>query len=97
MEKVTLQTPVERKGSDPIAEVGLRRPAVGDLRGMGLTDLLRMDVKAMERILPRITVPSLLPEEVAALDVADFMALAATVVGFLATRGQIAALTAGEA
>lgn len=97
MEKVTLQTPVARKGEGDVAEVSLRRPTVGDLRGLTLTDLLRMDVKAMERLLPRITMPSLLPDEVAALDVADFLVLAGATVSFLATAEQMAALAADRA
>jgi hypothetical protein len=49
-------------------------------------------VRALERLLPRVTQPSLLPEEVAALDPADFLALAGTVVSFFATPDQMAAL-----
>jgi hypothetical protein len=86
MQKVTLETPVARKGADPITEVALRAPSVGDLRGLKLTDLMQLDVKAMERLLPRITLPSLLPEEVAALDVADFFSLAGAAASFLATK-----------
>jgi hypothetical protein len=86
MDKVTLQTPVARKGSEPITEVTLRRPTVGDLRGLTLLAVVQLDVKAHERLLPRITLPSLLPEEVAALDPADFMALAGVAASFLATN-----------
>lgn len=92
MTKITLVTPVERKGADAIREVTVREPKVGDLRGLALTDVLRMDVKALERLLPRVTLPGLLPEEVAALAPADFLALAGTVVSFFATPDQIAAL-----
>jgi hypothetical protein len=51
-----------------------------------------MDVRAMERLLPRITQPALLGEDVAGLDPADFLALAGAVVGFFATADQMAAL-----
>jgi hypothetical protein len=41
-----------------------------------------MDVKSMEKLLPRITVPPLLPDEVAALDIADLFALAGIAASF---------------
>ncbi len=87
MEKVTLQTPVLRKGSDPITEVTLRKPCVGDLRGCGsMIELVKMDVRAVEKVLPRITSPSLLPEEIAVMDIADIFALAGVLSGFFATQ-----------
>lgn len=92
MTKITLQTPVARKGSDPVAEVTVVKPTVGTLRGLKLTDVLQMDVRAMERLLPRITRPALLAEDVAGLDPADFLALTGAVVGFFATPDQMAAL-----
>jgi hypothetical protein len=96
MGKVTLVTPVKREGTDPVAAVEVRKPSVGDLRGLKLTDVLQMDVRAMERLLPRITQPALLPLDVAALDPADFLSLAGTVVGFFATPDQMAALDRDE-
>ncbi|MCA3488708.1 MAG: phage tail assembly protein [Rhodobacter sp.] len=92
MTKVKLTTPVSRKGADPVAEVTVAKPTVGTLRGLKLTDVLQMDVRAMERLLPRITQPALLGEDVAGLDPADFLALAGAGVGFFATADQMAAL-----
>jgi hypothetical protein len=40
MGKVTLVTPVKREGTDPVAAVEVRKPSVGDLRGLKLTDVL---------------------------------------------------------
>ncbi|WP_413874171.1 phage tail assembly protein [Albidovulum sp.] len=88
---VTLSAPLDRKGGPMITSVGLRKPDVGALRGMKLTDVLQMDVNAMIRLLPRITTPALLPDEVAALDPADFLSIAGTVVGFFMTAEQLAA------
>jgi hypothetical protein len=82
MMKVSLETPIQRKGADPITEVSLRKPTVGDLRGLKLIDVGQMDVKAVERLLPRITVPPLLPDEVAALDIADLFVLAGMAASF---------------
>lgn len=89
MSEVTLVAPLKRASGDVVA-VGLRKPDVGCLRGLKLTDVLQMDVNALSRLLPRITEPSLLPDEVAALDPADFLALAAQVVGFFATAEMVA-------
>lgn len=72
--------------------VGLRKPDVGTLRGLKMTDILQMDVNAMLVLLPRITEPALAPSEVSLLDPADFMSLAGRVVAFFLTADQQAQL-----
>ncbi len=84
---ITLTEPVKR-GDEAIASVGVVRPDVGALRGLKLTDLLQMDVNVMLKLLPRITRPALLPDEVAALAPADFLELAGTVVNFFVPTEQ---------
>lgn len=80
---IPLETPLKR-GDDEIKSVTLRKPAAGALRGLDLTDLLRMDVTANIKLLPRITLePTLTEQEVAALDPADLVSLASEVAGFL--------------
>ncbi len=91
MQKVKLLTPITR-GDAKFGEVTLRKPEVGALRGLKLTDVLQMDVAAMERLLPRITEPALLPADVAGLDPADFLTMAGAVVGFFMGPEQLAAL-----
>lgn len=86
MDKVTLQTPVKDRHGGEIICVGVRAPTVGDLRGLKLLDVMQLDVKAIEKLLPRITDPSMLPEQVAALDLADFAALAGVAASFFATK-----------
>lgn len=93
MAKITLSTPILRKDAEPITTIELRKPAVGELRGLKLTDVLQMDVTAMLKLLPRITSPALDGAEVAALDPADFMGLAGRVVGFFMTPEEQRALT----
>lgn len=86
---ITLDTPLKR-GETEITEVTLRKPASGELRGLEIHDLLRMDVTANIKLLPRITTPTLTEAEVAALDPADLTQLASEVTGFLlpkAARG----------
>jgi hypothetical protein len=95
MTKLTLITPVKREGGD-IALITLRKPDVGSLRGLKLTDILQMDVNAMLVLLPRVTEPALMPNEVAALDPADLMTLAGRCVGFFLSPEQQAELAATE-
>ncbi|MFU5016745.1 phage tail assembly protein, partial [Pseudomonas aeruginosa] len=52
-------------------------------RGVSLLELMQMDVQALSKVLPRITSPSLTPQEVSAMDPADLMACGVTVSGFL--------------
>lgn len=77
---IELDTPVKR-GESTIAVVTLRKPSSGELRGIQLSDLLQMDVAALIKLVPRI---SLLTEgEVRAMDPADLVAIGVKVTGFL--------------
>jgi len=84
-EPVTLDTPIVR-GETTVSQVLVRKPGAGELKGVSLINLLQMDVNALITVLPRVTVPTLLQHEVAALDPADLMQLGTEVVGFLMTR-----------
>lgn len=90
---ITLASPVAR-GRETIAEVAVRKPTSGALRGMKLTNVLTMDVSTMLVLLPRVTEPALLPDEVADLAPADLLALSAAVVGFFMTPAQAAQVEA---
>jgi Phage tail assembly chaperone proteins, E, or 41 or 14 len=83
-----LVTPIQRPAGAAVTSLSLRKPDVGALRGLKLTDVLQMDVNAMIKLLPRITEPALMPDEIIALDPADFMSLAGQVVGFFMTPEQ---------
>lgn len=76
-----LVTPIKR-GETKIAEVSLRMPDTGALRGLKLTNVLQMDVNTMQVLLPRISEPALLPDEVASLNPADLLLLSGEVVSF---------------
>lgn len=79
---ITLDSPIVR-GEQTITSVQLRKPAAGELRGVALSDLLQMDVAALQTVLPRITSPALTTHDVAQLDPADLVQLAGGVVSFL--------------
>jgi len=79
---VTLDEPIVR-GNLTIKEVYVRKPKSGELRGLSLTSILNLDYTALEALLPRVTLPRLLKQDIAALDTADLMQLGGEVIGFL--------------
>ncbi len=79
---ITLQSPIKRSETS-IDAVVLRKPTAGELRGVSLVELLQMDVSAISKVLPRITVPTLVQEEIAGMDPADLLAMGAAISGFL--------------
>ncbi|MDN4572900.1 phage tail assembly protein [Pandoraea cepalis] len=84
-EVITLDTPIQR-GETAIAEVEVKRPGAGQLRGVSLYELGQMQVDALIKVLPRITTPTLTELDVARLDPADLMLFGLTVVGFLTPK-----------
>jgi hypothetical protein len=88
---VTLDFPIKR-GAAEITEITLRKPMAGELRGVKLTDLLTLEAGAVRLLLPRVTIPTLLPHEVDQLDPADFTELATTVAGFFVRKSTREAL-----
>ncbi|MCL6620435.1 MAG: phage tail assembly protein [Thermomonas hydrothermalis] len=94
--EVTLETPIQR-GDQAIAAVSLRKPTAGELRGIALADLLRLDVAALMALLPRITTPALTTHDVAQLDLADLTAIGTEVLGFFMTQADRAALPSSPA
>lgn len=86
---ITLETPLDR-GGQKITEVTLRKPRSGELRGVSLTDLLQMDVTALQTVLPRITEPVLHKPDVINLDPADLVQLGTKVTSFLLPKAALA-------
>ena len=82
---VTLEEPIQR-GNSTITELQLRRPKAGELRGMTLVDVAHLDVLALQKLLPRITVPTLTMQEVGNLELSDLMTMGSEVVNFLAKK-----------
>ncbi|MBT0961677.1 phage tail assembly protein [Denitromonas iodatirespirans] len=86
MKTITLEKPIVRGKDDKISEIteiALRKPASGELRGIVLSDLLKMHADATMAVLPRICEPKLTPPEVAAMDPADLFACAVEISNFL--------------
>ena len=82
---IELEAPIQR-GSSIVSSITLRKPDAGTLRGIVLSDLLRMEAGAVADLLPRITEPPLLPHEVARMDAADLMSCAVEISNFLLPR-----------
>lgn len=89
---ITLDTPI-RRGDTTIERITLRKPKSGELRGISLTDLLQMDVNALCTVLPRISTPMILKQEVGDMDPADLVQIGTMVSGFLLPRAALAAVS----
>lgn len=82
---VALDTPIKR-GNQEITEVTLRKPTSGELRGTKLSDLISLDVIALQKVLPRISSPTLTENDVAMMDPADLCQLGGVFVSFLYSK-----------
>ena len=79
---ITLDEPIKR-GATTIASITLRKPKSGELRGLSLTELLNMNVTALQALIPRISMPLLNKAEVADMDAGDLTQCGIMVVDFL--------------
>lgn len=82
---VKLSTPIKRSTGE-VAELTLRKPATGELRGIKLMDLMQMDVNALGVLLPRIAQPTITKADVDAMDLADVLELGVAVIGFFEAK-----------
>ncbi|MFV9655905.1 phage tail assembly protein [Pseudomonas sp. NY15366] len=81
---IPLAQPIKR-GKTEVKEITLRRPGSGELRGLKLADLVQGDVTSVIRLLPRISQPTLVDQEAAAMDVYDLTNCADQIAIFLQT------------
>lgn len=86
---VTLDTPIIR-GETEVSTITLRRPKAGELRGLSIADIARLEVTAMLKLLPRITTPILNEAELANLPSEDLTALSNEAGSFLLQRSVMA-------
>lgn len=82
---ITLDTPITTGGKE-VNTITVRKPLGGALRGLSLTDLLRLETNALHSLLPRVTEPMLLKQDVEKLDPADLVQLGTAVVSFLVPK-----------
>jgi len=94
-ETITLDSPIKR-GEILIESIVVSKPKSGALRGIALTDLLRMEVAALTTALPRLTEPKLTEQDIQGMDPADLLQLGTAVVGFLLPKQEQAAAFPAE-
>lgn len=82
---VQLDEPLQR-GNTVISEIKLRKPKARELLGVSLVDIANLDVVALQKVLPRISTPTLTSVEVSNLELADLLQLGAEVAYFLAKK-----------
>lgn len=80
--KVKLKTGI-LSGKKMITEFTIRKPLTGDLRGVKLIDFIDLDIDALAKVLPRITMPSIAEHEVLGLDLIDLSEITKVVINFL--------------
>lgn len=78
---VTLSTPITRQGGE-VETIQLRRPNAGELRGLSLVDVTKLETEAMFKLIPRISMPFLTEAELATLNPVDWLAIATEIAGF---------------
>lgn len=82
---ITLETPLKR-GEQTIDAITLRKPRAGELRGLSLFELVKMDATAIMTLLPRITAPAITRAEAERLDPPDLFELGTEIANFLSPR-----------
>ena len=87
---VKLSSPILR-GEQTFDEIAVNKPNVLALKGLTMLDVMQMNTDAMMQLLPRVTAPMLNKADFATMEVADFIELAATAVGFLAKNSEATA------
>ena len=86
---VTLDTPLKR-GEQIITKITLRKPNSGELRGTSLSALVNLEIDALQKVLPRISTPTLTEHDVGRLDPADLIQLGGTFSSFLMPKAVLA-------
>lgn len=79
MKNVPLSKPFKR-GETEIAAVELREPSAGELRGLDMFDVIRMNVTAHRSLIPRIS--NLTANEFDQLSPRDLLNVQTEIVGF---------------
>lgn len=90
-ETVPLEHPIVR-GETRIESLNIRKPMSGELRGLGMPEILNSDVVAMITLIPRVTEPPLTHDEANNLEPDDFAMIVGTIRGFFYTAAEKTAL-----
>lgn len=85
---ILLEHPIER-GETSLTSFGLRRPLGGDLRGISGAKLSQFDYEEVRKLIPRISVPTVLDIEVDRFDAADITQIHVALSDFLFTKAML--------
>ncbi len=78
LQTVELDEPIKR-GEMLIEQVILRQPNGGEMRGLSMMDIVQMKTEALFVLVPRISDPILLPNELKQMNPADLMQIATVI------------------
>ena len=81
--------PVMRK-TKKIGFLSIRRPALSDLSGLQLADVVCMDMNVLEIVVPRLSTPAITAEEVSSLHTEDITLLKTIIGSCFLTRKALA-------
>lgn len=84
---VQLDEPIVR-GEQTITSVQVRKPQAGELRGAKITDLMQLDVVALQLVLPRVTLPLLTSADVASMEPSDLFAVGGELINFFLPKSE---------
>lgn len=84
---ITLSAPIVR-GNQEIASIQLRKPKAGELRGLSLQDVINSEITTLLQLLPRITMPPLIDQEVNEIDPADLAEMGGIIRNFFMTAAE---------
>lgn len=88
---ITLSSPIMR-GETEIRQVTIRKPKAGELRNLNVEGLFNTDVNTLFVVLPRITMPTLMENDIANLETEDLLEFAGAVKGFFMPPAMKAAM-----
>ncbi|CAA0097546.1 Uncharacterised protein [BD1-7 clade bacterium] len=84
---IQLAVPLTR-GDKTIEQITLRKPDTGSLRGLAISDVMRMDVDTLADLVPRIS-PDITKGEFLQLDPYDLGEISKSVIDFFTVRPSI--------
>ena len=89
--EVPLENPIKR-GDTTITKVTLRKPKGGEMRGLTTRDLMNGDVNSVIALIPRISEPALIDQEVENLEAEDIAEFSGAISGFFMNAQERAAM-----
>lgn len=92
-ETVTLANPIVR-GETRIEKLDLRKPKAGEMRDLTLQDILSTNIGAIMVLIPRISNPPLIKEEVIELDPVDLAEIGGVIRNFFMSASERATIDA---